>query len=292
MDLKDVSVFVRVAESADFSAAARSMNLTPSAVSRAVARLEDHLGRRLMQRSTRTMGLTLEGEIFLETAQRILVAVDEAEAAGAVAATGILRVRCVPAFAHHQIAPAMPSFQADHPDLRVEFTISTERSTHLDEGADVAITSGMPPVSNLMARRFSGARWVTCASRDYVAARGLPTAPSDLARHIRVDFPVGSTWHCSTAGGEPPPSLVANQAEMLQALARAGAGIARLPEYAIAEDLRRGDLVRLPAKFQDEEEEEPLYILHHARRHVSPRIRAFLDFLDLRFGHRPWRNAG
>ena len=294
MDVKDLGIFVRVVDHGDFSTAARSLALTPSAVSKAVARLETNLKRQLLKRSSRSMVMTFEGERFLEAARRVLVAVEEAESVGATSVSGTLRVRCIPAFARHQLAPLMPAFCDRYPELQVDFQLSFDRSAYLDDGADVAITSGMPPTSNLIACRFSGSRWLACASPRYLARFGTPKEPSQLDGHRYLNFPARFTplneWSTPEYDSEtfrPAGTVVANQPEMLLALSQAGTGIARLPEYQVAKDLRSGTLVRLFAQHQDEKE-EPLYLLHHARRHVSPRIRAFLTFIEDAFARRPW----
>ncbi|WP_158808004.1 LysR family transcriptional regulator [Beijerinckia sp. L45] len=297
MDLKDVATFVSVVGDGDFSTAARSRGVTPSAVSKSIARLEDHLGRRLLQRSSRTMRLTYEGEVFLEAAHRIVAAVEDAEAAGAVTVNGTLKIRCIPAFARHQLAPLVPAFLRRHPDLRIEFNLSTERGAYLDDGADVAITSGVLPPSALIAKRFSGSRWVICASPAYLESRVKPSTAADLSGHQCLNFPRQSVWHSSAI--VPDDSfqhgavgcIVADHIEMILALAQAGAGIARLPEFQIAKDLAAGSLVRLLKDVQSDDE-DPLVILHRDRRHVSPRVRVFMAFLEEAFGNRPWRQFG
>src|SRR3954469_190942 len=123
MELRDFEIFVRVAEDGDFSAAARTLSLTPSAVSKSIARLEEHLGRRLLHRSSRSMRLTPEGQSFLEAAHRVLDAMEEARAVVSDPPSGTLRVRSVPTFARYQVAPLMPVFRRLYPKLRVEFVL-------------------------------------------------------------------------------------------------------------------------------------------------------------------------
>jgi DNA-binding transcriptional LysR family regulator len=124
VEFKDLATFVRVAEEGDFSAAARSLGLTPSGVSKTIARLEDGLGRRLLQRSSRAMRLTPEGENFLEAARRVLGAVEEAKAIGSAIPAGTLRIRCVPTFARYQLAPIIPAFRRLYPRLRIAIATS------------------------------------------------------------------------------------------------------------------------------------------------------------------------
>lgn len=291
MEFKDLATFVRVAEEGDFSAAARSLGLTPSGVSKTIARLEDGLGRRLLQRSSRAMRLTPEGENFLEAARRVLGAVEEAKAIGSAIPAGTLRIRCVPTFARYQLAPIIPAFRRLYPRLRIAFVLSNERTASLDDQADVAIASGDLPNSSLIARRIASSRWVICASPAYLAERGSPASPADLGRHECLNFSMQTKWNSwSSVVGTPNAEggIVANQGDMLLALARAGAGIVRLAEFHISEDLRSGRLVQL---FPDEQDqtEEPIYVLYQERRNLSPRIRAFVDFVERAFADTPWR---
>jgi DNA-binding transcriptional LysR family regulator len=290
MELRDIAVFVQVAEDGDFSAAARTLTLTPSTISKSIARLEDHLGRRLLHRSSRSMRLTPEGQSFLDAAHRVLDAVEEAEAVVSATPSGTLRVRSVPTFARYQVAPLMPTFRRLYPKLRVEFVLSNERTAFLDDGADVAIASGDLPSSSLIARRIASSRWIICASPAYLAEHGTPTSPDDLDRHECLNFLMATKWNSwSTAGTglNTEGGILANQGDMLLALARAGAGIVRLAEFHISDDLKAGRLVALFPEHQDRAE-EPIYVLYQDKRNLSPRIRVFLTFLQEAFANPPW----
>jgi DNA-binding transcriptional LysR family regulator len=290
MELRDIAVFVQVAEDGDFSAAARTLALTPSTISKSIARLEDHLGRRLLHRSSRSMRLTPEGQSFLDAAHRVLDAVEEAEAVVSATPSGTLRVRSVPTFARYQVAPLMPAFRRLYPKLRVEFVLSNERTAFLDDGADVAIASGDLPSSSLIARRIASSRWIICASPAYLAEHGMPTSPDDLDRHECLNFLMATKWNSwSTAGTglNTEGGILANQGDMLLALARAGAGIVRLAEFHISDDLKAGRLVTLFPEHQDRAE-EPIYVLYQDKRNLSPRIRVFLTFLQEAFANPPW----
>jgi DNA-binding transcriptional LysR family regulator len=290
VELRDIAVFVQVAEDGDFSAAARTLTLTPSTISKSIARLEDHLGRRLLHRSSRSMRLTPEGQSFLDAAHRVLDAVEEAEAVVSATPSGTLRVRSVPTFARYQVAPLMPAFRRLYPKLRVEFVLSNERTAFLDDGADVAIASGDLPSSSLIARRIASSRWIICASPAYLAEHGMPTSPDDLDRHECLNFLMATKWNSwSTAGTglNTEGGILANQGDMLLALARAGAGIVRLAEFHISDDLKAGRLVALFPEHQDRAE-EPIYVLYQDKRNLSPRIRVFLTFLQEAFANPPW----
>lgn len=287
MERRDLEIFIQTVEGGDFSAAARTLSLSPSAVSKAIARLEDRLGRLLLQRTSRTMRLTPEGQAFLDAAQRVLDAMEEAEAIGSAQPTGTLRIRCLPTFARYQLAPLMPAFRRLHPSLRIEFLLSNERTASLDDGSDVAIASGDLPTSSLIARRIAGSRWIICAAPSYLAERGTPEMPADLVRHDCLNFSMPTKWNRWSSAAPRAASIVANQGDMLLALALAGAGIVRLAAFHISEELRAGSLVALSAALQDSLE-EPIYVLYQDRRHLSPRIRVFLDFLDRAFARPRW----
>jgi DNA-binding transcriptional LysR family regulator len=294
MELRDIAIFAQVVEAGDFSAAARALSLTPSAISKSIARLEDQLGRRLLHRSSRAMRLTPEGQGFLDAAQCVLDAMGEVEAVGSDVPSGTLRIRSVPSFARYQIAPLMPAFRRLHPQLRVEFLLSTERMASLDDGADVAIASGDLPSSSLVARRIASSRWIICASPSYLAEHGTPSSPAELDQHACLNFSMPTNWNRWSGAGSgangrrnPGGSIVANQGEMLLALALAGTGIVRLPDYQISPDLRAGRLVALFPEHQDRVE-EPIYVLYQNRRNLSPRIRVFLSFLERVFARPPW----
>jgi len=197
-----MAIFVRVVEDGDFSAAARTLSLTPSTVSKSIARLEDQLGRRLLHRSSRAMRLTPEGQGFLDAAQRVLDAVEEAEAVGSAVPSGLLRIRSVPTFARYQLAPLMPAFRRLHPQLRIEFLLSNERTPSLDDGADVAIASGDLPSSSLVARRITSSRWVICASPSYLAEHGTPSSPAELDQHECLNFSMPTKWNRWSGAGD------------------------------------------------------------------------------------------
>ncbi|WP_287743425.1 LysR family transcriptional regulator [Methylobacterium sp.] len=298
----EMLVFVRAVEDGGFSAAGRSLTLTPSAVSKLIGRLENRLGVALFHRGPRIPALTAEGEAFYASALRAIEAVEEAEASvfGGSAAKGTLRIRSMPTFATHQLAPLVPAFRRLHPALRLDFVLSMEPGNLLDGGVDVAIHVGDLADSSLVAHRFTSTRWIICAAPAYLAERGTPQSLADLAGHECLNFPTTvpwSTWGVRGPAGaparlKPAGSVAANTGQMLLAMARAGAGIVRLAEFHIVEDLRAGRLVDLFPD-QQSEAEDPIYALYGRRRHLSQRIRVFLDFLDRSFsqGTPAWRRS-
>lgn len=294
--LGEMLVFVRAVEDGGFSAAGRSLSLTPSAVSKMIARLENRLGVVLFNRSLRSMTLTPEGEAFYPAARQAIEAVEEAEAAafGGVALRDVLRVRSIPTFAIHQLAPLVPAFRRQHPGLRLEFILGNEAGNLLEGGVDVALYIGELPDSSLIARRIVTMHWVICAAPAYLAEHGTPATPAELAEHECLNFNKRMPWSTWTfrdsehsvrrirASG----SVTANQGQMLMALALAGVGIARLGEFQIAGDLAAGRLIRLFPEHESKMEES-IYAVHQSKRHVSQRVRVFLDFLEASFSRPP-----
>lgn len=296
----EMLVFVRAVEDGGFSAAGRSLSMTPSAVSKLVTRMENRLGVLLFRRTQRSVTLTPEGEAFYAASLQAIEAVEKTEAAvfSAGAARDTLRIRSMPTFAASQLAPLLPTFCRMYPSLRLELLLKIESGNLLDGGMDVAIHVGRLPDSSLVAHRFARTRWIICASPAYLAEHGTPQGPDDLAQHECLNFLPSMPASIWTAKGEGRASrrlkirsnILTNQGQMLLALARAGAGIVRLAEFHAIGDLRSGQLVEL---FPDQQsaDEDPIYAVYQGKRHLSQRVRVFLDFLDASFPDDPsvWR---
>ncbi|TDR88130.1 LysR family transcriptional regulator [Enterovirga rhinocerotis] len=295
----EMLVFVRAAEDGSFSAAARNLALTPSAVSKLISRIEARLGVLLFRRAHRAIALTPEGETFYKASLAAIEAVEAADAAVFSGHVGreTLRIRSMPIFATHALAPRLQGFCRRHPLLKVEVQLRIDPGNLLGEGMDVAIQVGALHDSSLVARRFSSTRWIICAAPDYLAAHGAPSHPDDLDRHVCLNFIPSIGARIWTVRGEGSPSraldidaaVLSNQASMLMALARTGMGIVRLTEFQVADSLASGELVELFPDHQSHEE-DPIYVVYQSRRHLSTRVRAFLDFLDESFSDPPpWR---
>jgi len=287
MELKDVAIFAQVVAEGDFSSAARALSLKPSTVSKAISRLEGELGRRLFDRSSRSMELTSEGDRFGEAAARLLAAADDARSVLAPDDPGgTLRVRSMPTFARHQLAPLMPEFLRRYPHLDLIFLLGNDSAARLSGGADVAIVSGELSSSNLVARKIATSRWIICASPAYVARHGAPTAPDDLPHHQCLNFAIPSPWNMWSRHIRSHRRVAADNGDMLRALALSGSGIARLAEFHISADLAAGRLVELlpdPSACA-----EPIHILYREKRLLSPRIRVFIDYLAEALADAPW----
>ncbi len=296
----EMTAFVRTVETGGFSAAARQLGLTPSALSKLVTRLEDRLVARLLQRTTRRLQMTAEGEAFYARALPILKAMDEAEAEVTEAGTsprGLLRLHCGSTFGTHQLAPAIPRFQARHPSVSLDLTISDERLDMMQEGVDLAIRIGPLDESTLVARRICNLERVICAAPAYLERHGTPRTPDDLQRHNCLwitSLPALRRWPFDTDEGirvvHVDGNVVTNNAETVLQLAVAGVGITRLSDVVVAEAIRAGALVPILADWHHVEP-VPLFATYPSGRNLSPKVRAMVDFLVEEFGGAPWRKA-
>lgn len=298
--LSELRIFVEVIERGDYSAAARTLQLTPSAVSKAIKRLETRLGARLLERTSRTMRPTLEGDTLYGAAKRAIEAVNEAEASvsGSLGAPeGDLRIHVPPTFAIYQVARVVPEFRERYPDIRLAFVLRNEPLDMAEHRIDATITIGRPPDSDLLVRKIGTTRWVICASPAYLERRGTPATMDELSQHECLGYALGgprNSWFQSE-GAEASglilsgSSVAANNGSMLQALARVGAGIVRLADYHVAGDLAAGRLVRL---FPDDpEERQDVFAVYPRKLRGSARLRAFIDFIQEKFSAPDWGSA-
>jgi len=294
----EMTAFVRAVETGGFSAAARDLGLTPSALSKLVGRLEDRLGVRLLHRTTRRLQLTAEGETFFNRARPILTALDEAEAEVAAAGAqprGLLRLNCGSAFGRHQLTPAIPRFLERYPEIELDLTIDDLAPVPTDERYDLTIRIGALDESSAVARRICNLERVICAAPAYLERHGMPRTPDDLQRHNCLwitSLPALRRWPFDTDDGirvvHISGNIVANNAETVLQLAVAGVGITRLTDVIVGDALRRGALVPVLTEWHHVEP-VPLYATYPSGRHLAPKVRAMMDFLVEQFGHTPWR---
>ncbi len=293
----DLRVFVRVLDRGNFSLAASDLGITPSAVSKLVSRLEDRLGVRLLERSTRRLALTPEGETFLSRARRIVADIEEAEAEVARvrgAPRGKLRINSGTAFGLHQLAPALAEFLARYPEIDIELSITDRLVDLIEEQSDIAVRSGHIPAGPFIQRKLADLQRVICAAPAYLAQRGTPKVAADLKGHdcIVVAGPGLNRWPFKTRGGidvvEVRPRVTTDDAEAALRLAIEGAGIVRLSDVIVGPPLRDGKLVALLTDVHHVEP-FPLSAIYPAGRHRLPRVAVFLEYLQERFGHAPWR---
>jgi DNA-binding transcriptional LysR family regulator len=296
----DLRVFVRVMDRGSFSSAAKDLKITPSAVSKLVSRLEDRLGVRLLERSTRRLVLTPEGETFLARARRIVADIDEAEAE-VMQARGVprgkLRINSGTAFGLHQLAPALADFLARYPEIELELSITDRLVDLIEEQADIAVRSGHIPEGPFVQRKIADLQRVICAAPSYLKRRGAPKVAADLKQHdcIVVAGPGLNRWPFKTRTGidvvEVRPRVSTDDAEAALRLAIEGAGIIRLSDVIVGEPLRAGELTALLTD-SHHVEPFPLAAIYPAGRQRLPRVAVFIEFLIERFGHAPWRLPG
>ena len=293
----DLRVFVRVMDRGNFSLAANDLGITPSAVSKLISRLEDRLGVRLLERSTRRLALTPEGETFLARARRIVADIEEAEAEVARvrgAPRGKLRINAGTAFGLHQLTPALADFLARYPEIDVDLSITDRLVDLIDEQSDIAVRSGHIPEGPFVQRKLADLQRVICAAPAYLARRGTPQAAADLRGHdcIVVAGPGLDRWPFKTRSGidvvDVRPRVTTDDAEAALRLAIEGAGIVRLSDVIVGGPLRSGELVALLTDVHHVEP-FPLSAIYPNGRHRLPRVAVFLEFLQERFGHAPWR---
>ena len=285
-------VFVRTVDGGSFSAAARSLDLTPSSVSRQISLLEDRLGARLLNRSTRRLSLTEAGQTYYEHCARIIAEMDDADEAvsslqGAV--RGTLRVTATVAFARIQVVPLVPEFLDRYPDLTLQLELTDRRVDLIEEGVDAAIRlSEQLAEPSIVARKLAPNRRIVCATPGYLAAHGTPRTPDDLKRHNCLhmytlaqfnewEFEDPDGVHMIRVNGR----FRANTADALYQAVLAGVGVGRLATFLVGGDIKAGRLVPLLPTFTHEK--SAIYVLYPHRRNLAPKVRAFVDFLVEKF---------
>ncbi|NRT55752.1 LysR family transcriptional regulator [Sphaerotilus uruguayifluvii] len=304
--LRAMRVFTRVIDEGSFAGAARALDLAPAVVTRLIAELEDHLGVRLIERTTRSLALTGLGERYLERVRVILADLDEAEALVQDATDepqGHLRVMVPSAFACHQLARHLPAFHAEHPRITLTLTPSGDYAGS-DELHDITILAMRePPEGDFVVRQLARSDVILCASPDYLDRHGRPAVPQDLERH-QLLLPATSppmqrelVLHHAGDGSSmrvPAPRvplLTTAHTDTLHAAALAGLGIAGLTSLVVEQALRQGQLERVLPQWHALS--IGLWMTRPARKHVPARTRAFWDFLLRTYGggdHDPWQD--
>ncbi len=298
-DFSDIWAFVRVVETGSFSEAARRMGTTKANISKQVARLEKTLHAKLLNRSTRKLGLTEAGGAIFQHGLRMI---EEAKALEATAAglqagpAGTLRVSASVAFGTSCLAGLLPAFMERYPDIRVVLNLADRYVDLVEEGIDVALRLA-PRIDtpNLVARPIAPIRYVLAAAPGYLDKHGTPTRVEDLRAHRCLGFGTGGaplTWEFDGAGGKASTrletALTANSSLALHAAMLRGAGIALLPAYVADEDLRRGAAVQVlpelaPAGFSGDQ----VYAVYLENRFLPPKVRVFIDYLLETIGPQP-----
>jgi DNA-binding transcriptional LysR family regulator len=294
---EDLQAFVAVVETGSFTAAAERLETAKSAVSRHLSSLEQRLGVQLLRRTTRRMNLTDTGRSFYEHSARILADLEEAESAATQAhgeLRGRLRVAMPLSFGLHHLSAPIARFRELHPHLEFDLDLNDRRTDLLEEGMDVAIRIGRLADSTLIARKLFDVHNMVCASPAYLQRFGIPTDPSDLGDHhclVYGNLADPDHWPYKGVDGQDhlarvKVGLTANNGDMLCALATAGQGIAILPTFISHQAIRRGELVPLLTDIAWRE--LAAYAVYPRARHLSYRVRRFIDFLAETFAGKPY----
>lgn len=291
--LQAITAFVTVVEAGSFARAAERLDASVSAVSRHVAELEAHLDARLLNRTTRRLSLTEAGAAFHERCVQLLADLEEAEqgaSQGGATPRGTLKLTCPITYGVRVLTPAIAAFVARHAQVRVDVELSDRAVDLVDEGIDLAVRVGAIRSQFLVARRIGSTTLVCCASPDYLARHGMPRTPEDLSRHACLTYeyaPVRNQWRFASPDGSERAVRVAgpihaNNGRMLVALAAQGAGVALEPDFIVAPELADGRLVPILGDWTPPA--IPIHAAYPSRRHLSAKVRAFVDFLAERAG--------
>lgn len=299
----EMTTLVAATEHGGFSAAARALGVTPSAVSKTITRLEARLGVRLLNRTTRRLTATAEGEALVARGRHILAELDEAEMEVSRARgspRGPLRLHTLVAFGLHSLPPVLPEFLRRYPDVQVELSISDRLVDLVEEGGDLAVRSGRLADSSLVARKICDTERMICAAPAYLKRHGTPRRPEDLLKHncvVIAGYPQLRRWpfddptaregvYTIEVGG----NVSANNAENVLQMALLGVGIVRLGDLVTAEHVRARRLVPILID-QHHVEALPLHAVYPQSRLRSPKVAAMVEFLIEKFAHAPWRVA-
>ncbi|MCB4822455.1 LysR family transcriptional regulator [Roseicella aerolata] len=284
----DMAAFVRIVETGGLAPAARDLGLTPSAMSKQLARLEARLGVRLLTRTTRRISLTPEGETYLARARDILLLIEAAEqdvTAGRGRPGGLLRVNTGTAFARHRLIPLLPAFFERYPAVTLDLSVTDRRVDLVAEQADVLLRTGPLGDSSLIARKIAEGGRVICAAPAYLERRGRPATPDGLLSHdclVLRGLSRLTAWPFRTATGLQTLTVrgvaTTDSAEALRDMALAGLGIIRVSAFIVARDISEGRLVPLFEELHVSED-VPVWAVTAPGRHRLPRVQAFVDFL-------------
>ena len=294
--LNSIKAFTKVVQQGSFAAAAREMQLSRSAVSKYVIDLEQELGVQLLVRTTRSASPTENGQAYYERCLAILADLEEADVTVTrlqAEPRGILRVNAPMSFGTLHLGPALSDFMERYAELQIQLILSDQQIDPVQEGFDVTLRIADLPSSSLIARKIAPAHRVVCASPSYLQRRGTPQRPSDLREHDCLTYghlATGKQWKLTGPDGEHwisiPWTLCTNNAEVLCDAAVRGRGIALLPTFIAAAELRRGSLQTILESY--EAPEISIYAIYPETRHLSVKVRLFIDFLIERFGGSTW----
>jgi LysR family transcriptional regulator, regulator for bpeEF and oprC len=292
-DLRTLSIFVKVAERKSFVRAAADLDITQSGVSNAIKRLEEQTGTRLLARTTRRVSLTEDGAAFFERCRQALADIEEAELVlkeSRQKISGNLRVDMSVAFGRLKMVPLLSAFQAEYPDVKLSLTFTDRYVDLIEEGIDIGVRLGVLHDSTLIARRLIAVQYKLVGTPAYFAKHGKPKTLDDIAKHNCLAFTSRDTrltrnWRFLTADGEttltPRGTMSFSDGGALCEAVCAGYGLAQLHDYYPDMEIARGKLVSVLDQFKPKP--DPVWLVYPPTRHLSPKVRAFVDFMTARF---------
>ena len=295
----DLAFFSTIASSPSLGAAARELGVTTAAVSKRLAQMESRLGLPLVVRTTRRMGLTPDGELYLDRARRILGEIDDMEELLGVSLgnpKGLLRINATLGFGRSHVAPIISRFVRKYPDVQVQLQLSVNPPPVSDDSWDICIRFGQPPDARVIARHLAGNRRLLCAAPSYVRKHGAPKVPQDLLRHncigIRQGDEAYGVWRLSTGRGRNAAveavkvkgNLTTNDGEIAVSWALDGHGILMRAEWDIHRYLQSGRLVQVLPQYHTPDAD--IHAVYPERHQRTARVRAFIDFITTSFAQR------
>ncbi|MCZ6472460.1 MAG: LysR family transcriptional regulator [SAR324 cluster bacterium] len=294
MDLNEILIFARIVQAGSFTAAAQGLGMPKSTVSRKLSQLEDRLGARLIQRTTRKLSMSDVGRAYYQDCKRIVAQLEEAELAVTsmqAEPRGLLRITAPLNFGFVGVIAA--EFLSNYPQVQMELQCTDRMVDLVEEGFDIGIRAGRLSDSTLIARPLGAGNALVVASAEYTELHGVPGTPHDLKGHQCLLFGAGwegRTWTLKSGSRtlEVPvrPRLAVNDLEILREAALSGAGVAMLPAHHCTGDLRSGRLRRLLPEWTSPD--TPTFAVYPSTRHLSPKVKAFLDLLQERLTPPPW----
>lgn len=295
--IQEMSSFAAVVEAGSFVAAADITGLSKTAVSRHVSDLEQRLGVRLLQRTTRRLSLTDEGQTFFTRVKDVLAAIDEAESeltARSIEPSGAVRVNVPSTFGTLHLAPLWGPFVDANPKVTLDVTLSDRTVDLIEEGYDLAVRIARSPGSAVVSRKLASTRIVLCASPRYLQEHGTPRHPRDLADHAVISYSYWSSGNEWTFQGPQGPVSVrtksrihANNGDTCRTAALAHQGIILQPDFLVGHDLQTGALLELMPQFRSVE--LGIFAIYPTRKHLPVKLRRLIDFLVAAFRSPPWQ---
>jgi DNA-binding transcriptional LysR family regulator len=291
-----LQALVAVVDAGSFVAGAEALGVSKAAISRQVGELEAHLGVRLLNRTTRRLSLTVEGETFLARARELLAGFEEAQAeitSRTGEAIGQLKLNVPVSFGLLHLAPLWAGFLAQHPKVTLDLTLSDRVVDLVDEGYDLAVRIARLPASSLVSRKLTATRMVLCATPEYLRRHGTPSHPSELATHAVMAYSLlslGENWAFEGPDGpvtvKITPRMRTNSGDSCRSVALAHGGIVLQPTFLVGDALQSGELVEVLPQFRSIELD--VFAVYPSRKHLTPKVRLLVDYLVASFKEPGW----